>query len=98
VPAFLQKLRDSGAALALAVAVVACLGSAFGGERGLGRALALESDLDGINQISFREMQEIDEMREELARIDTDDRTLEHLARRRLHLVQKGDTLYRLGQ
>ena len=37
-------------------------------------------------------------MRDKLTRIDTDDRTLERLARRHLHLVHKGDTLYRLGQ
>lgn len=82
----------------MTVVTVALLGSAFTGERGFGQAQTLESELDGINQASFLEVQEIDEIRDELTRIDTDDRTLEHIARRRLHLVHKGDTLYRLAQ
>jgi cell division protein FtsB len=82
----------------MAGVMLLCIGSAFGSDRGLRKALALEAELNSINQASFHEMQEIDAMRDKLTRIDTDDRTLERLARRHLHLVHKGDTLYRLGQ
>lgn len=71
--------------------------SAVGGERGLGRALELERELAEINAASFGRIQEIDEMRGQLGRIRSDDRELEKVARRKLHLVQKGDVLYRIG-
>lgn len=96
MPEALKRLRESWLAISLTALAVLLLASAMGGTRGLGETWRLESQLAEINEESFLRMQEIRSLRDQITRIDTDDEALAHAARRRLHLVLPGETLYRI--
>ncbi len=93
----LEELRSSWLAVSLLLVAGILFVSAAAGDLGLSRAFSLEKELAAINQSSFHLIQEIDHNREQIRKINEDDRTLETVARQRLHLVREGDTLYRIG-
>ena len=93
----LEELRASWLAVAMLALAGLLFVSAATGDRGITKGLSLESELAQINQASFLLMQEIDQTREQIRKVNQDDRALETLARQRLHMVRPGDTLYRIG-
>jgi cell division protein FtsB len=94
---FLKELRASWLAISMLLVAGILFISAASGDRGITKGLALENELDEINQASFLLMQEIDQTRDQIRQVDQDDEALEMLARQRLHMVRPGDTLYRIG-
>ena len=92
----LQRLRESWLAVSLTLVACVLLASALAGDRGLRETWRLESQLAEINEESFAQMQEIRDLREQLTSLDSDDAALARVARRRLHLVLPGETLYRV--
>tara|TARA_Y100000385_G_C12878804_1_gene544873 strand:- start:108 stop:680 length:573 start_codon:yes stop_codon:yes gene_type:complete len=94
---FLEEVRASWLAISMFLVAGLLFVSAATGELGLAKGLSLESELAEINQASFHMMQEIDQTREQIRKIEEEDLALENLARRRLHMVRDGDTLYRIG-
>ena len=93
----LEELRASWLAISMLLVAGLLFVSAATGDLGLTKGFSLDSELDEINQASFHLMQDIDQTREKIRKIEEDDHALENLARQRLHMVREGDTLYRIG-
>jgi cell division protein FtsB len=89
-------LAERWLAIGFATLSAVLLYSALNGERGVKHVFRLEADLADANDRNFRLVQGISTLRDQVRRIRTDDGALELVARRRLSLVRRDETLYRI--
>ena len=79
----------------LVVAIVAITSSALFGEQGLRHLLRLRAERRELAQASFALLERSARLREQIARLRSDDLYLDELGRRQLGLVRPNETVYR---
>lgn len=82
----------------LLVAIAAVAGSALLGGDGVNRLLHLRAERQELGEAAVRRIQGNAALREEIARLRSDRRYLEEIARKRLGLVQPDETVYQFVQ
>ena len=78
----------------LLVAIAAVAGSALLGADGVNRLIHLRAERQELGEAAVRRIQGNAALREEIARLRSDRRHLEVIARKRLGLVQPDETVY----
>lgn len=86
------KGRIAAGALLLVLFVVA----AIYGEHGLLHVFQLQAQQRDLEQTAFLLQQRNEDLREQIRRLQSDDRYIEQVARERLGLVKKGEIIYRV--
>jgi cell division protein FtsB len=89
--------RSGGAVLTLGllVAIVTVAASALVGSEGVNRLLLLRGERQELGEAAVRRLQDNAALRAEIARLRSDPKYLEALARERLGLVRPDEMVYR---
>ncbi|MBI3784605.1 MAG: septum formation initiator family protein [Deltaproteobacteria bacterium] len=80
----------------LAAGIIALSITAVTGEHGLFHLLKLQDEQQNLERIVFHLQQNNEHQRDRIARLQSDDRYIERIARDRLGLVGQGEIVYRL--
>jgi len=70
--------------------------AAVGGDHGLVHVLRMYGEQRDLEHITFDLEQRNEQLREQIQRLQSDDRYIEKVAREHLGLVKKGDLIYRV--
>ncbi len=92
---WITRARQNALAICLVALGLTLLASALLGTRGLSRVASLGRESRRVEARNFSILQENVRLRDELRGLRANDAKLEQVVRRRLHLVQDGETLYR---
>jgi cell division protein FtsB len=100
VMAFLPPLpaKYKGWIAVCTVALVLFALSAIFGNRGLVQLVSLQSEQRHLEQVAFELQRRNEGLQRRIERLESDDRYIERLARRRLGLAKKGEIIYRIPE
>lgn len=77
------------------LAIAGVTASALFGEHGIAHLVRLRGERRALGEVTFALLQRNTQLRADIARLRTDDRYLEGLARQKLGLVRPNETVYR---